>query len=44
MRCLPAWVRAAQAYARGYHAYIRMVSPAKASQLAEAHPWLARTG
>jgi RNA-directed DNA polymerase len=35
--------KSAQAYARGYHAYIRMVSPAKAAQLAAAHPWLART-
>jgi hypothetical protein len=35
--------KSAQAYARGYHAYIRMVSPAKAVQLAAAHPWLART-
>jgi len=30
--------KSAQAYARGYHAHIHMVSPARAAQLAAAHP------
>lgn len=34
----------AQAYARGYLAYIHMASPARAAQFAQAHPWLRARG